>query len=451
MNSAPGVSVRELFSLSLAIRSNATAVPVIIGSFVQTAKPVSGCVRVNDWLDFASKFDAATAKAIVQVESKRPPESASSTKEKKAPASGADALAGDYTYEFTSAIAYNYDVLALAHYFNNGGDYCYLLPGASAADRDRLAADIRKQPDISLLVVAGTPNTEAIYTALNTLLTGDEGYFLIAHGTRVADTATPTTQAAQTAFYYPYLHLPYKYQRDDQAVVVKGYADKDSPDGTIDITLSDLKTRNPALYALICADLDNPDKHPPVLPIPPSAAVAGAYCRTDRQRGVWKAPANVALSSVLAVDSFVSEDDHADFNSKGVNVIRSFSDRKAVIYGARTLVPEAETDWLYVPVRRLFNAAQRDIRQAMQFAVFELNSALTWERVRAAIDSYLHSLWKQGALTGSSPQEAYFVQIGKDITMSDEEIRKGIMRVKVGMAAVRPAEFIILEFTQEVG
>src|SRR5207244_3396121 len=99
----------------------------------------------------------------------------------------------------------------------------------------------------------------------------------------------PGTEAAQTAFYYPYLHLPYRYQRDDAAVEITGYVDAKSAEIK---NLAQLKAHNPALYAEICANLDNPDKRPPVLPIPPSAAVAGAYCRTDQQRGVWKAPAN---------------------------------------------------------------------------------------------------------------------------------------------------------------
>src|SRR5438552_2649119 len=118
---APGVYVEEAFSLSLSIRSNATAVPVIIGTFRQTAEvPVAGCIKVNDWLDFTSKFEPVTAVATVKVVSTPPADS-----------EGSVSLAGDYTYTFTPAIAYNYDVLGLAHYFNNGGGYCYLLPGAS--------------------------------------------------------------------------------------------------------------------------------------------------------------------------------------------------------------------------------------------------------------------------------------------------------------------------------
>ncbi len=135
-------------------------------------------------------------------------------------------------------------------------------------------------------------------------------------------------------------------------------------------------------------------------------------------------------------------------NDAGINAIRHFTGKGTLIWGARTL--DQTDNWRYIPVRRLFNTAERDIKRAMRFAVFEPNSQPTWKRVQTAIDNYLYQLWQQGALAGNKPQEAYFVQIGKDITMSEDDIQQGKMIVKVGMAAVRPAEFIILQFSQYV-
>lgn len=103
-----------------------------------------------------------------------------------------------------------------------------------------------------------------------------------------------------------------------------------------------------------------------------------------------------------------------------------------------------------MPVRRLFDAAERDIRTAMSQALFEPNSAQTWERVRGAVESYVHSLWQQGALQGESPEQAYFVQIGLGSTMTQDDINSGKMIIKVGLAAVRPAEFIVLQLMQKV-
>jgi phage tail sheath protein FI len=106
--------------------------------------------------------------------------------------------------------------------------------------------------------------------------------------------------------------------------------------------------------------------------------------------------------------------------------------------------------WRYVSVRRLFNSAEADIKKAMQNFVFEPNNQPTWEKVRNACENYLYGLWKQGALVGTTPKQAYNVQIGLNVTMSADQIAQGQMIVTVGMAAVRPAEFIILQFTQNM-
>ncbi|MFJ9618828.1 phage tail sheath family protein [Streptomyces noursei] len=185
--------------------------------------------------------------------------------------------------------------------------------------------------------------------------------------------------------------------------------------------------------------------------LPPVGHVAGVWARTDRDRGVWKAPANAALSGVTTLDQEITDDVHRELNEVGINAIRSFPEQGQLVWGARTLAA-ASTDlrWRYIPVRRLFNAAHRDIRKALKFATFESNTQPTWEKVRAAVDGYLHALWRMGALQGAKPEEAYFVQIGLGVTMTQEDIDQGKLVLKVGMAAVRPAEFIILEFTQDV-
>ncbi|RPF30191.1 hypothetical protein EDD96_6783 [Streptomyces sp. Ag109_G2-6] len=183
-------------------------------------------------------------------------------------------------------------------------------------------------------------------------------------------------------------------------------------------------------------------------PIAPSGAVAGAWAAVDRERGVWKAPANIALRGIDGPLLQATDTDQAAH--RNLNFIRTFTGPGTVIWGgARTL---SETDeWRYIPVRRLFNTVERDIQQALQSIVFEPNTHPTWERVRAAIDSYLDNVWKLGGLMGQRPQEAYLVQVGKDITMTQADIKAGRLIVKVGLAALRPAEFTFLQFTQEVG
>ncbi|KAG0295893.1 hypothetical protein BGZ96_010694 [Linnemannia gamsii] len=233
----------------------------------------------------------------------------------------------------------------------------------------------------------------------------------------------PPTTETQTAVYTPLLETFYPSRPADQDIFVdfRYY----------DITSEDRDSGPRKTLAEVKAE---------------DEAVAGAYCRTDRERGVWKAPANVALYNVKALAPVKQQDTTA----AGINAIRDVSDRGPVIMGARTMVSPATPNWLYIPVRRLFNAAQRDIQQAMRFAVFQPNSQPTWEAVRAAVNNYLHRLWRDGALIGESPEDAYFVQIGKEVTMTEADIQQGRMIIKIGMAAVRPAEFILLEFMQGV-
>ncbi|MFM0742107.1 phage tail sheath C-terminal domain-containing protein, partial [Paraburkholderia xenovorans] len=179
------------------------------------------------------------------------------------------------------------------------------------------------------------------------------------------------------------------------------------------------------------------------------SVVAGIYCMVDRTRGVWKAPANVAIPSNYVPVTYVTDDLQGTYNTgKAINMIRAVDSRGPVVWGARTL--SDTTDWRYVPVRRLFDSAERDISTSMQTMMFEPNNQPTWEKVRTAITNYLHNLWRNGALAGATETDAYFVAIGENVTMTAQDIADGKMIAQVGMAAVRPAEFIVLQFTQNM-
>ncbi|MBV4465874.1 hypothetical protein KVG95_21330 [Pseudomonas sp. SWRI79] len=266
-------------------------------------------------------------------------------------------------------------------------------------------------------------------------------YFLIADS--VDGNTVPSIVSANIAVYYPDLvtSLPIDRPADTDTVLT------DYPNVG---TLAELQTTSVEEYAAAKTVVDTEWANVPTKPItlPPSAAVAGAYAGTDASRGVWKAPANVALNNATP-EKVVTDADQGTMNDhKGINAIRQIYRKRHADLGRSYSGQEM---FSYVPVRRLFNSVERDVKRAMQFAVFEPNSQPTWEAVRSAIDHYLYGLWQQGALSGSKASEAYFVQIGKDVTMSDDDIKQGKMIVKVGMAAVRPAEFIILQFTQNVG
>jgi phage tail sheath protein FI len=188
--------------------------------------------------------------------------------------------------------------------------------------------------------------------------------------------------------------------------------------------------------------------------IPPSALMAGVYAKNDRDLGVWKAPANVPLQGVIKPTVQISDANQAHLNvdadsGKSINAIRQFAGKGTVVWGGRTLDGNSN-EWRYINVRRLFMTVEESVKKATAQFVFENNDAKTWVKVSSMIKSYLNGLWKEGALTGASPEDAYFVNVGLGTTMTQQDVLEGRMIVKIGLAAVRPAEFIILEFSHFV-
>lgn len=187
--------------------------------------------------------------------------------------------------------------------------------------------------------------------------------------------------------------------------------------------------------------------------LPPSGAIAGVYAFVDRTRGVWKAPANVSLGDVSAaavkINDQIQEDLNVTNTGKSVNAIRVFAGKGCLVWGARTLAGN-DNEWRYVPVRRFFIMAEESIKKATEPFVFEPNDRGTWVRVRAMIENFLIVEWRQGALAGAVPAQAFFVKVGLGETMTAQDILEGRMIIEVGMAVVRPAEFIVLRFSHKM-
>jgi phage tail sheath protein FI len=188
--------------------------------------------------------------------------------------------------------------------------------------------------------------------------------------------------------------------------------------------------------------------------LPPSGAVAGIYAAVDRDRGVWKAPANVTINSVSDVSETIDDTIQDGLNvdptaGKSINAIRPFYGKGIMVWGARTLAGN-DNEWRYVPVRRLFSFVEESCKKSTSWAVFEPNDANTWARIRSQIDNFLNNLWRRGALAGAKPEHAYFVNCGLGITMIAQDILEGRLIVEIGMAAVRPAEFVILKFSHKL-
>ncbi|HEY1255733.1 MAG TPA: phage tail sheath C-terminal domain-containing protein [Terracidiphilus sp.] len=186
---------------------------------------------------------------------------------------------------------------------------------------------------------------------------------------------------------------------------------------------------------------------------PPSAAMAGVYARVDAKQGVFKAPANTGINSVLSPTVNISSEEQEDLNSpldgKAVNAIRAFVGRGVLVWGARTLDGNSQ-DWRYINVRRTIIMLEQSIKFASLAYVFEPNTPSTWVTVRNMISNFLTNQWKAGALFGAKPEEAYNVDVGLGSTMTGNDILDGYMRVTVKVALVRPAEFIVLTFQQKM-
>jgi phage tail sheath protein FI len=186
----------------------------------------------------------------------------------------------------------------------------------------------------------------------------------------------------------------------------------------------------------------------------PSAAIAGVYARVDFERGVWKAPANVSLRFVKDPSVMVTHEQQENLNvdatsGKSINVIRKFAGKGVIVWGARTLAGN-DNEWRYVPVRRLFIFIEESVKKATEFVVFEPNDANTWLRTKTMIENFLTGLWRDGALAGAKPEQAFFVKVGLGETMTALDILEGRMNIEIGLAAVRPAEFIILKFSHKL-
>lgn len=364
-------------------------------------------------------------------------------------------------------------------FFDNGGGQCYIvsvgtykstpvidLTGDSSTDptsmyglQDGLDA-IKLEDEPTLIVIPEavqlstadyTTLVQAVLLQCNTL--GDRfGIFDLYDGKSVLDATTLATNRGYfgnnylkyAAAYYPFLKTTMNFSVNSGETNVNVTYGA-SPTAA----LNTLKTSNTALYNFVKAALK---EH--FLTLPPSGAVAGIYAATDANRGVWKAPANVSLAGVIEpvvkLDNARQDSLNVDATSgKSINAIRAFMGKGTLVWGARTLAGN-DNEWRYVPVRRFFNMVEESIKKSTYWAVFEPNDANTWVKVRGMIENYLIQKWREGALAGATPKDAFFVRCGLGVTMTAQDILEGRMNVEIGMAAVRPAEFIILKFSHKM-
>lgn len=182
-----------------------------------------------------------------------------------------------------------------------------------------------------------------------------------------------------------------------------------------------------------------------LLDLPPSGYVMGVYARVDNARGVWKAPANEPLNNVVGLKSYITTGEQDLLNPAGVDCIRRFEGRGIRIWGARTL--SSDPDYKYVNVRRFMIFLEASLDRGTQWVVFEPNSPETWSRVVNSVSAFLNTQWRTGALLGRKPEDAYYVRCD-ETTMSADDILNGRLICDIGVAIVRPAEFVIFRIEQ---
>ena len=191
----------------------------------------------------------------------------------------------------------------------------------------------------------------------------------------------------------------------------------------------------------------NPRNNGKPILIPPCGHMMGVWSRTDETRGVYKAPANETPRGVIGLAYDCNFREQELLNPKGINCIRTFPNRGIKIWGARTLVEPEKTEWRYISVRRLMSYIEKSIELGTQWVVFEPNDEDLWARVRRTVSNFLERIWREGALFGASPEQAFYVKCDETINTPDTMIL-GRLYIEVGVCPVRPAEFVIFRISQ---
>lgn len=247
------------------------------------------------------------------------------------------------------------------------------------------------------------------------------------------------------AAYFPFLETAFKYDYEETQIEVlfTNYKSRKSQ------KLSEVEGSDNLLYNKIKKEISLLN-----VKLPPSSAIAGIYATTDNNRGVWKAPANISLNSLIKPTVKITNRDQENLNidaveGKSINAIITFPGKGTLVWGARTLAGN-DNEWRYIPVRRFCNMVEESIQKAMLPFVFEANGPHTWIRIKAMIENFLFTLWQKGALFGAKPEQAFFVRVGLGQTMNSIDVLERRLIVEIGLATVRPAEFIILRLTQKM-
>jgi uncharacterized protein len=389
---APGIYIEEVPSGARPIQAVGTSTVGFVGVAPQDKAFLNEARAINNWSEFVKEFTSEDAKST--------------------PLSHA-------VYGF----------------FNNGGRRCYVVNvgiggQVSGGGRKRTGLEVLESIDeIAIIAIPGFQDSGSSEAALEhcerlktriAILDAPNPVSELRRLTQVmtAEESSQTTGEATTK---------------GQAPEDSGVRPRISPNGYGAFYFPWIVTRDP----LTATDL---------VTIPPSGHIAGIYARTDASRGVHKAPANEPIRGALNVSYRLTSEEQGNLNQNGVNCIRLFPREGILLWGARTLA-DGSSPWRYVNVRRLFIMIEESIARSTNWVVFEPNDASLWKSIRRDVGAFLNLVWRDGALMGATPEEAYFVKCDSE-TNPQEVIDAGQVIIVVGIAPVKPAEFVIFRIGQ---
>ncbi len=325
---------------------------------------------------------------------------------------------------------------AVYGFFNNGGSRCFVVNVGAPADAApvKVAASDKKDDKAPVVAAVGGGGRDGLFIGRDGGPGARTGLKCFDEVDEIAIVACPgqTSPAVQDAL------LSHCETRKDRFAIL------DSPEtitGGVD-KLPKPRDSKYGAYYFPWIQVYDPDKGN--IFVPPSGHIAGVYSRTDSERGVHKAPANEIVRGALGLKYNVSKGEQDLLNPKGINAIR-FMNGGIRIWGARTL--SSDPSWRYINVRRLFIMVEASIERATQWVVFEPNDQRLWKRVQRTISSFLTLLWRNGALMGTSPEQAFYVKCDEE-TNPPEVIDAGQLVCEIGLAPVKPAEFVIFRIGQ---
>ncbi|MBY5456430.1 phage tail sheath family protein [Rhizobium leguminosarum] len=466
----PGVYIEEIAKFPPSVAPVETAIPAFIG---YTEKAIDGVfdlklkpTRISSLVDYETYFGGPQKETDITVAVTQTKSAGLITFQKAVASLAEDKRSNHILY------------YSLQLYFANGGGPCYIISVgtykavASALVETELAAGlaaVKKEDEPTLIVIpeAQSLSIGDFKTLQDAALAqcaeltdrfvimdvngdgeslSDPDANLITAINEFRSNGVGANNLKYGAAYAPNLETTLNFDFDESSINVIITTDGVAAAG---VKLNTLSATDNAAYELSkAAIIDLPCK------LPPSPAMAGIYAAVDSSRGVWKAPANVSVATVVKpVIQFTNiEQDQMNVDpvgGKSVNAVRPFIGQGTLVWGARTLAGN-DNEWRYINVRRLFIFIEESVKKSTMQFVFESNDANTWVKVQGMIENFLTTLWRQGALQGVKPEHAFYVSVGLGKTMTALDILEGRMIVEVGLAAVRPAEFIILRFSHKL-